>query len=62
MKGIAEPDNINAYLGDGNDDQIIIEYPTLKFSTDEDGVVPQKTWTVELQVYFVTFPTSSPNR
>lgn len=62
MKGISEPDNLNVYLGENFDDQIIIEYPKLRFSTDEDGLVPSKTWTVELQCYFASFPGSTVNQ
>lgn len=48
MKGILEPDNLTVYFGDTFDDQLIIEYPKLKYATHDDGLVMSKTWTVEL--------------
>ena len=55
MKGISEPDNLNVYLDDTFDDQVIISYPKLKFPAEEEGFVLSKTWTVELDFYIVSF-------
>lgn len=59
MQGISEPDNLNVYLDESFDDQLIISYPKIQFPSEEEGFILSRTWSVELDFYIVSFNPSA---